>query len=157
MDPHDTRVAIDKVLVQEKKWLDAMNTSSIAWKDKDPVSASCVVWIISNGYVPRIGDHQSKGGNLKLPDTWDKGCFYQATKHWKKMGLSGYNAQYVYCSMRGGDLEHDLPSWEATSQLHRLIKVRKPDFSVNLPHFSAKCQNFPQRRPGLLRAPPRRL
>ena len=58
MDPYDTRVAIDKILVQEKKWLDAMNTSSIAGKDKDPVSASCVVWLISNGYVPRIGDHQ---------------------------------------------------------------------------------------------------
>ena len=28
------------------------------------------------------------------------------------------------------------------------IAVRKPDFSANLPHFSAKCQNFPQRRPG---------
>ena len=35
--------------------------------------------------------------------------------------------------------------------------VRKPDFPANLPHFSAKYQNFPQRRPGLLRAPPRRL
>ena len=95
MDPYDTRITIDKVLVQKKKWLDAMNTSSIALKDRDPVSASCVVWVVSNGYVPRISDHQSQGGILKLPDTWKRGDFYQGTKHWEAMGLYGYNARDV--------------------------------------------------------------
>ena len=139
MDPYDPRVTIDKVLVQEKKWLDAMNTSSIALKDRDPVSASCVVWMISNGYVPRIGDHQSQGGILKLPDTWGKGDFYQATKHWEVMGLSGYNAQYMYCSLRGDNLEHDLPSWEATTQLLRLTKKpRDPeeDYRVDVQNYN---------------------
>ena len=35
--------------------------------------------------------------------------------------------------------------------LGSLLVVRKPDFPANLPHFSAKYQNFPQTRPGLLR------
>ena len=94
-------------------------------KDKDPVSASCVAWVISNGYVPRINDHGYQGGRLKLPDTWEKGDFYQATKHWEALGLSGYNAQYTYCSLRGDDLERDLPSWEATTQLLSLTSKPK--------------------------------
>ena len=82
MDPYDPRLTIDEVLRHEKKWFDAMNTSSVTLKDKDPVSASCVVWLISNGYVPRISDHESQGGILKLPASWEKGDFYQATKYW---------------------------------------------------------------------------
>ena len=42
--------------------------------------------------------------------------------------MSWYNARYTYCSLRGdrgGDLEHDLPSWEATVQLLKLIKKPK--------------------------------
>ena len=85
MDPYDTRISIDKVLLQEKKWLDAINTASVTVKDKDPVSASCVAWVISNGYVPRMNDHEYQGGRLKLPDTWEKGDFYQATKHWEAL------------------------------------------------------------------------
>ena len=69
MDPYDTRISIDKVLLQDKKWLDAINTASVTVKDKDPVSASCVAWVISNGYVPRISDHECQGGRLKLPNT----------------------------------------------------------------------------------------
>ena len=117
MDPYNTGISIDKVLIQEKKWIDAINTASVTVKDNDPVSASCVAWVISNGYVPRINDHGYQGGRLKLPDTWEKGDFYQAAEHWEALGLSGYNAQYTYCSLRGDDLERDLPSWEATTQL----------------------------------------
>ena len=117
MDPHDPRITIDEVLRHKKKWIDAMNTSSVTLKHKDPVSASCVVWVISNGYVPRIIDHESQGGILKLPASWEKGDFYQATKHWEERGLLGYNARYMYCSLRGDDLEYDIPSWEATTQL----------------------------------------
>ena len=117
MDLYYTRISIDKVLIQEKRWLDAINTASVTVTDKDPVSASCVAWVISNGYVPRISDHECQGGRLKVPDTWEKGDFYQATKHWEALGLSGYNARYHYCSLRGDDLEYDLPSWEATTQL----------------------------------------
>ena len=75
MDQYDTRISIDKVLLQEKKWLDAINTASVTVKDKDPVSARIVAWVISNGYVPRISDHECQGGRLKLPDTWEKGYF----------------------------------------------------------------------------------
>ena len=124
MDPYDSRTSIDEVLAQEKKWYDAINTASVTMKDKDRVSASCVVWVISHGYVPRIIDNGSQGGILKLPDTWDKGDFCQATKHWETLRLSGYNNRHTYCSLRGDDLEYDLPSWEATTQLLRL--TRKP-------------------------------
>ena len=124
MDPYDSRTSIDEVLAQEKKWYDAINTASVTMKDKDPVSASCVVWVISNGYVPRINDHESQGGIFKLPATWDRGDFYQETKHWETLGLYGYNNRHTYCSLRGDDLEYDLPSWEATTQLLRL--TRKP-------------------------------
>ena len=80
MDPYDTKISIDKVLTQEKKWIDAVNTASVNVKDRDPVSASCIAWMISNGYVPRIGDHGCQGGRLTLPATWDRGDFYQATR-----------------------------------------------------------------------------
>ena len=89
MDPYDTKISIDKVLTQEKIWIDALGTASVNVKDKDPVSASCIAWMIPNGCVPRIGDHQYPGGRLTLPDTWEKGHFYQATKHWEALGLSG--------------------------------------------------------------------
>ena len=62
---------------------------------------------------------------MELPDKWTKGDFYQATRHWEYLGLSGYNTDYDYCSMRGDDLEDDLPSWEATDQLLRLTKKPK--------------------------------
>ena len=125
MDPYDSRILIDKILSQGKKWYDAINTASVTMKDKDPVSASCVVWVISNGYFPRINDHESQGGILKLPATWDRGDFYQATKHWETLGLYGYNNRHTYCSLRGDDLEYDLPSWEATTQLLRLTRTPK--------------------------------
>ena len=125
IDPYDTKISIDKVLIQEKKWLDAINTASVTVKDKDPVSASCVAWVISNGYVPRISDHGYQGVRLTLPDTWKKGDFYQATKLWEALGLSGYNAQYTYCSLKGDDLERDLSSWEATTQLLSLTSKPK--------------------------------
>ena len=80
--------------------------------------------MISKGYVPRITDHQCQGGKLTLPH-WEKGDFYQATKHWEALGLSGYNAHHDYCSLRGDNLEYDLPSWEATTQLLQLIKKPK--------------------------------
>ena len=69
MDPYDTRISIDKLLTQEKKWIDVINIASVTVKDIDHVSASCIAWVISNGYVPRITDHECQGGRLKLPDT----------------------------------------------------------------------------------------
>ena len=39
--------------------------------------------------------------------------------------MTGYNARHTYCSLRGDDLEHDLPSWEATAKLLKLIKKPK--------------------------------
>ena len=78
-----------------KKWLDAINTASVTVKDKDPVSASCVAWVISNGYVPRISDNGYQGGRLKLPYTWEKGDFYQATKHWEALGIGVQHPVYL--------------------------------------------------------------
>ena len=99
-----------------------MKLAIVAIKDRDPVSASSVAWLIFNGYVPRIRDHSYQQGRLELPPTWAKGDFYQATRHWESLGLSGYNAQYYYCSLRGDNQEHDLPSWEAMTQLLKLSK-----------------------------------
>ena len=125
MDPYDQCILIEKVFGQENKWTDAVKLASVNAKDKDPVSASNVAWLIYYGYVPRIGDHTYQQGKLELPKTWTKGDFYQETRHWESLGLSGYNAYHVYCSLRGDNLEHDLPSWEATAQLLRLIKKPK--------------------------------
>ena len=47
MDPYDAKISIDKVLTQEKKWLDALNSTSVNVRDKDPVSAGCIAWMIS--------------------------------------------------------------------------------------------------------------
>ena len=46
------------------------------------------------------------------------------------LGLSGYNTDYDYCSIRGDNLEDDLPSWEATDQ--QLRKTRKPKTTKRL-------------------------
>ena len=90
-------------------------------KDKDPVSASGVVWLIYNGYVPREDNYTYKNRRMELPEKWTKGDFYQATRHWagESLGLSGYYTNVDYCSMRGDDLEDVLPSWQATDQLLR--------------------------------------
>ena len=93
MDPYDKSIPIEKVLGQEKKWTDAVKLASVTVKDKDPVSASNAAWLIYNGYVPRIRDHSYQQRRLELPQTWSEGDFYQATKHWESLGLSGYNAQ----------------------------------------------------------------
>ena len=64
MDPFDQRIPIEQVLGQEKKWLDVMRVASVAPKDKDPVFATSVVWLIHNGYIPRMSDRQYHWGNL---------------------------------------------------------------------------------------------
>ena len=69
MDPYDQSISIEQVLGQEKKWVDAVKLASVAIKDKDPVSASDVVWLIHNGYLPRITDHKYQLGRLELPQT----------------------------------------------------------------------------------------
>ena len=125
MDPYDQSIPIEKILGQEKKWIYALNLVSVNVQDRAPVSASNVAWLIYNGHVPKIGNHTYQQGRLELSKTWSMGDFYQATKHWESLGLSGYNAQYDYCSLRGDDLEHDLSSWEATAQLLKLIKKPK--------------------------------
>ena len=110
MDPHDQSIPIEKVSGQEKKWMDAVKLASVTVKDKDPVSASNVAWLIYNGYVPRIRDDSYQKGRLELQQTLSKGDFYQSTDHWEMLGLTRYNALHTYCSLRGDDLENDLPS-----------------------------------------------
>ena len=83
---------------------------SVHVRDKDPVSASSVVWMIYNGYIPKKDDYSYKNGRMELPDKWTKGDFYQATRHWEYLGLPGYNPDNDYCPMRGDDLEDDLSS-----------------------------------------------
>jgi hypothetical protein len=45
MNPLDQSIPIEKILGQEKKWKDAISLGSIHVRDKDPVSASRVVWM----------------------------------------------------------------------------------------------------------------
>ena len=52
MDPYYQRIPIEKVLGQEEKWMDAVKSASVNVKDRDPVSASNVAWLIYNGCVP---------------------------------------------------------------------------------------------------------
>ena len=67
---------IEKILGQEKKWKDAISLVSVHVRDKDPVSASSVVWMIYNGYVPKKDNYTYKNGRMELPDKWTKGDFY---------------------------------------------------------------------------------
>ena len=125
MDPLDQLIPIEQVLGQEMKWLDVVRIASVTPKNRDPEFASSVVWLIHNGYIPRMSDHQYHRGNLVLPTSWVKGDFYQSTDYWEHLGLSGYEARYDYCSLRGDDLDQDLPSWQATTQLLGMIKKPK--------------------------------
>ena len=47
------------------------------------------------------------------------------------MGLIGYDARHLYCSMRGDDLADDLPSWEATTDL-MMMRTRPLQCIINL-------------------------
>ena len=51
IDPYDPSIPIEKSLGQEEKWTDDVNLVSVNVRDKDPVSASSMVWLIYNGYV----------------------------------------------------------------------------------------------------------
>ena len=115
MDPLDQRNTIEQLLEQEKKCLDVVRIASVTPKDKDPVFATSVAWLIHNGYIPRMSDHQR--GKLVLPVHWVQGYLYQSTDYCEYLGLSGYDARHDYCSLRGDDLDQDLPSWEAKTEL----------------------------------------
>ena len=72
MDPLDQRIPIEQVLGQEKKWLDAVKLASVIQKDRDPVFANNVVWLIHNGYIPRMSDQQYQLGSRVLPPGWQR-------------------------------------------------------------------------------------
>ena len=57
MDFLDQQNTIDQLLLQEEKWLDVLRVASVTPKDKDPVFGTSVVWLIYNGYIPRITNH----------------------------------------------------------------------------------------------------
>ena len=65
MDPYDTKISIDKVLTQEKKWFDALNSTSVNVKDKDPVSAGCIAWMISKDMLLGSPIINAKEENLR--------------------------------------------------------------------------------------------
>ena len=75
MDPLDQSIPIEKILGQEKKWKEALSLVSVHVRDKDPVSASSVVWMIYNGYIPKKDDYSYKNTRMELPGTWNKGDF----------------------------------------------------------------------------------
>ena len=106
----DQENTIEHLLGQEKTWLDVLRVACVTPKNKDPVFATSVVWLIENGYIPKMADHRYHRGKLALPVTWRKGDYYQATDHWEAMGLTGYDNSYEYCSLGGVDLDQDLSS-----------------------------------------------
>ena len=48
MDSYNQSIPIERVLGQEEKWTDPVKLASIAVKNKDPVTASNVAWLIYN-------------------------------------------------------------------------------------------------------------
>ena len=90
MDPLDQRKTIEQLLEQERKWMDILRVVCVTPKNKDPVFAISVVWLIGNGCIPKMTDHQYHWGKLVLPVTWVKGHYYQATEYREVMGLTGY-------------------------------------------------------------------
>ena len=81
MDPLDQRIPVEQVLGREKTWMDVVKIARVTQKDRNPVFATNVVWLIHNGYIPRMSDHQYQRGNLVLPTGWAKGGSYQSTDH----------------------------------------------------------------------------
>ena len=66
MDPLDPRVNIEQLLEQERKWMDGVKIACVIPKERDPVFATSVVWLIGQGYIPEISDHQYQNGELVL-------------------------------------------------------------------------------------------
>ena len=113
----DQRNSIETLLEPEKKLLDVLRVACVTPKNKDPVFATSAVCLIGHGYIPQMRDHGYHRGKLVLPVTWVKGDFYQANEYWEAIVLTSYDARHEYCSLRGDDLDQDLPSWEATTEL----------------------------------------
>ena len=61
--------------------------------------------------------HGKREISTKQPSTGER---------WDYRGTTVLQRQYTYCSLRGDDLERDLPSWEATAQLLSLTVTSKP-------------------------------
>ena len=57
MDPLYSRINIELVLEQERKWMDTLKIASFTSNGKDPIFATSVVWLIEHGYVPQMEDH----------------------------------------------------------------------------------------------------
>jgi hypothetical protein len=122
MDPLDSRITLEMVIEQERKFRDTLRVASVTVKGKDPISATCVVWLTENGYISEYRDHVYHEGELVLPD-WNMGCFYLQTYHWELLGPEEYQSQHRYCSLRGDDIQNDPNAWEATHQL-MLLKFK---------------------------------
>jgi hypothetical protein len=116
MDLLDSSITLEMVIKQERKFRDTLRVASKLVKEKDPISASCVVWLTENGYIPEYRDHIYHEGELVLPN-WNMECFYCQTYHWEQFGLEGYQSQHRYCSLRGGDIQNDPTAWGATHKL----------------------------------------
>ena len=94
--------------------MDVLRVACVTPKNKDPVFATSVVWLIGYGYIPKMTDHQYQRGKRVLPVTWVKRDYCQTTEDWEAMGLTGYDARHEYCSM--------LMTMKAKT-LHRIIDL----------------------------------
>ena len=64
MDPLDPRNNIELVLEQEREMMDSLKIACVTPKEKDPVFATSVVWLIRQGYIPEIGNHHYHNSEL---------------------------------------------------------------------------------------------
>jgi hypothetical protein len=62
----------------QAKLRDTLRVAGVTVKGRDPISATSVVWMMENGYIPEFRDHQYHGGELVLPD-WNMGWYYRQT------------------------------------------------------------------------------
>ena len=69
IDPLDPRNNIDLLLEQERKWMDSLKIACVTPQNKEPVFATCVAWLIGQGYVS-LPDFSAKlpDFSAKLPD-----------------------------------------------------------------------------------------
>ncbi len=65
MYPLDSSLTLEMVIEQEMKFRDTLRVASVTVKGKDPISASCVVWLTRNGYIQEYRDNVYHTSRLK--------------------------------------------------------------------------------------------
>ncbi len=91
MDALDSRINIELVVEQERKWMDALIVASVPARERTQYSLRLWyvyhIWIIGCGYILQIEDHCYHEGELVLVNCWNRN-FCQSNHHWPCMAMN---------------------------------------------------------------------